>query len=102
MVTHDGRTEKTIGNSEATERLQMETFNPSGWLEEQREKVLLQEPKGWESLVTRATERAVVGQHLAGVGATENTQPWQRERRRNTLAFSFSPTRASHQTNSAG
>ena len=76
--TDDGRAEKTIGNSEATERLEMETLNPG----------LAGGTKGGGH-VTR-TQRlgsplevgTIVRQHSAGVGATENTQPWQRERRR--------------------
>lgn len=61
----------------------METLNPE--LAGGTKGRSLPEPLGWDS--PRET-----GQHSVGAGAAVNRQPWQREGRRNALAFSFFPS----------
>lgn len=49
---------------------------------------MLPEPRGWDSALEFGT---IVGQCLAGAGATENTQPWQRGEEIPWLFPSFYP-----------
>lgn len=82
--TGDGRAEKTIGNSEATERLEMETLDTGlaggakGGIHVTRTQRLGEPTGSWNHS----------GIALSGAGLKGNTQPWRKWRR--SYAFTFS------------